>query len=125
MIKKLKESLLGENTMYLGEKRVEIKKLTPNLWRQLFETIDKLPGLIVQVLLAPKEEFYSYMVSVCQIAMDEFIEIVSLLTGLEKEYIDDKVGLDEIITFLIRIIKRNNLGEVAKNLKSLLSKKDR
>lgn len=118
-----KNPFLNENQMYLHEKKVEIPKLTPDRWKQLFEKVDMLPGLIVQVLLAPKEDFYTVIISAAQIAMDEVTELVAILSELEVEYIRKNVGLHEIIEFLARTVKRNQLGEAAKNLKSLLPKK--
>jgi len=116
----LKNHFTNENTLYLGNKRVEVKKLTPNMWRKLFSTVDKLPGLIVQVLLAPKQEFYSYVISASELAMDEIVEIVSVLSGIEKSYLDEHAGTDEIIDYLVRTVKKNNLRDVIKNVKSLL-----
>jgi hypothetical protein len=123
MLQKIKNSIsLNENKMYLGKKRVDIAKLTPKLWRELFETVDKLPGLIMQVILAPKEDFYAYVLTACEVALSEVIEVVSVLTGLDTEYVEENVGIDEIVLFLIKTAKRNNLDDVTKNLKSLLLK---
>lgn len=115
----------SENYMYLHEKRVEIPKLTPDKWKQLFERLDLLPGLIVQVFLAPKDEFYSTVLSVCHLALDEVTEIVAVLSNLDEEYLRKNVGLNEIVEFLIKTIKRNRLDETVKNLKSLLPKMNR
>ncbi|MFE8697982.1 hypothetical protein ACFYKT_16695 [Cytobacillus sp. FJAT-53684] len=122
-LKKMNILKSNENKMYLHEKKVDIPKLTPDRWKRLFEEVDMLPGLIVQVMLAPKEEFYSVVVSVCQLALDEVIEIVALLSDIEPEYIRENVALYEIIEFITKTIQRNKLGEIGKNLKSLLPKK--
>ncbi|WP_366160557.1 hypothetical protein ABXS71_16815 [Bacillus infantis] len=124
MINKLKRSMINnDNEMFLYEKKVEIPKLTPERWKRLFEKVDMLPGLIVQVLLAPKKEFYTVVVSACQLAMDEVVEMVALLSDLEAEYIERHVALNEIIEFLARTVKRNKLDEMSKNLKGLLPQK--
>jgi hypothetical protein len=123
MLTKLKNSLLtNENHMLLHEKKVEIPKLTPDRWKRLFEKVDMLPGLIVQVLLAPKEDFYTVVVSACQLALDEVTEMVALLSDVDVEYIRKNVALHEIIEFMTRTVQRNKLDEMAKNLKSLLPK---
>ncbi|MBG9603962.1 MAG: hypothetical protein ACQEW2_02390 [Bacillota bacterium] len=119
MLNKFKNSLLGHE-MYLHEKKVEIPKLTPDRWKRLFEKVDMLPGLIVQVLLAPKKDFYTVVVSACQLALDEVTDIVALLSEVEVEYIRKNVALHEIIEFLTKTVQRNKLDEMAKNLKSLL-----
>ncbi|WP_370221992.1 hypothetical protein [Cytobacillus sp.] len=122
MLNIFKSSLTG-NEMYLHEKKVEIPKLTPDRWKKLFEKVDMLPGLIVQVLLAPKKEFYTVVVSACQLALDEITEIVAILSEVEVEYIKKNVALHEIIEFLTKTVQRNKLDEMAKNLKSLLPQK--
>jgi hypothetical protein len=113
---------LSENEMMLGEKRVKIEKLTIAKWRELFAVIDKLPGLIVQILSAPQDDFYAYVVTGLDIAFDEVAQIVAVLTGLDADYIENQVGVDELFDYLSRTVKRNRLEEAVKNVKSLLPK---
>ena len=113
---------LAEHEMYLGEKRVKIEKLTIVKWRELFGTVDKLPGLIVQVLSAPQSDFYAYVITALDIAFDEITQVVSVLSGVEAEYLTENVGVDEIFEYLAKTIKRNRLDDVVKNVKSLLPK---
>jgi hypothetical protein len=120
---KSKITALNENEMMLGEKRVKIEKLTIAKWRQLFSTVDKLPGLIVQVLSAPADDFYSYVITALDIAFDEIAEIVAVLSGVDAEYITEHVGVDELFEYLSRTVKRNRLDDVVKNVKSLLPTK--
>jgi hypothetical protein len=119
---KSKITALNEHEMMLGDKRVKIEKLTIAKWRELFAVIDKLPGLIVQILSAPADDFYTYVVAGLDIAFEEVAQIVSVLTGLDVEYIENNVGIDELIEYVSRIVKRNRLEDVAKNVKSLLPK---
>ncbi|WP_427036647.1 hypothetical protein [Cytobacillus pseudoceanisediminis] len=122
MFNKLKAKItaLNENEMYLGDKRVRIEKLTIVKWRQLFETVDKLPGLIVQVLTAPQENFYAYVLTAFNLALDEVAHVVAVLSGIDYEYILENVGIDEQIEYLAKTVKRNRLDSVAKNVQSLL-----
>ena len=120
--RKLNITTLGEHEMMLGEKRVKIEKLTIVKWRELFDTVDKLPGLIVQVLSAPKEDFYTYVITAIDLAFEEVAQIISVLSGLEVEYLQENVGVDELFEYLFRTVKRNRLEDVAKNVKSLLPK---
>jgi hypothetical protein len=119
---KSKITALNENEMMLGDKRVKIEKLTIKKWRELFETVDKLPGLIVQVLSAPKDDFYTYVITALDLAFDEITQIISVLSGIESEYIAEHVGVDELFEYLAKTVKRNRLEDVAKNVKSLLPK---
>jgi hypothetical protein len=111
---------LGEHEMMLGEQRVKIEKLTIAKWRELFAVIDKLPGLIVQILSAPQDDFYAYVVAGLDIAFDEVAQIVSVLTGLDADYIENHVGVDELFEYVSKTVKRNRLEDVVKNVKSLL-----
>jgi hypothetical protein len=122
----LKEILnkTNKNEMILGKKKVEIPKLTPEKWKKLFGAVDNLPGLIIQVIGAPKEDFYAYVVEALNLALDEVIEIVSVLTEVEPEYLNKHVGLEELFEYLQRTVKRNRLDSIAKNAKSLLPKKE-
>lgn len=113
---------LGEHEMMLGEKRVKIEKLTIAKWRELFEVVDKLPGLIVQVLTASSEDFYAYVVTALDLAADEISQIVSVLSGVEAEYLQESVGVDELVEYLAKTVKRNRLDSVVKNVQSLLPK---
>ncbi|AYA78604.1 hypothetical protein DOE78_18830 [Bacillus sp. Y1] len=109
--------------MVLGEKRVRIEKLTINKWRQLFEVVDKLPGLIVQILTAPKDDFYAYVITALDLAFEEIALIVSVLSGLDVDYINENVGVDELFEYLAKTVKKNRLEDVVKNAKSLLPMK--
>ena len=101
---------------------LKIEKLTIVKWRELFGTVDKLPGLIVQVLSAPQSDFYAYVITALDIAFDEITQVVSVLSGVEAEYLTENVGVDEIFEYLAKTIKRNRLDDVVKNVKSLLPK---
>ena len=109
--------------MYLDETRVKIEKLTIVKWRELFAVVDKLPGLLVQVLTAPQVDFYSYVITALDLSLDEIANIVAVLSGLELDYIKKNVGLDEMFEYLARTVKKNRLDSVVKNVKSLLPKK--
>jgi hypothetical protein len=117
---KRKQGSLSDHEMYLGDKRVRIEKLTIARWRQLFETVDKLPGLIIQVITAPQDDYYAYVLSALDIAFEEVAQVVSVLSGVDVDYIVDDVGIDELIDYLARTVKRNRLDNVVKNAKSLL-----
>jgi ethanolamine utilization protein EutA (predicted chaperonin) len=123
MFNQLKKSFLSENEMYLGKKKVQIRKITPTKWKELFSMLDKLPGLVLQVFAAPKEDFYQTLIIALDVALDEVLDVVSTLSGVDKDYLADdqnEVGMDEIISYLSKMAKHNNLREMAKNVKSLL-----
>ena len=114
---------LGDDEIYLGDNRVKIEKLTIVKWRELFAVVDKLPGLIVQVITAPQTDFYSYVITALDLSLDEIANIVSVLSGLDVDYVKNNVGLDEMFEYLSRTVKKNRLDTVVKNVQSLLPKK--
>ncbi|MEC1426622.1 hypothetical protein P9D51_10950 [Bacillus sonorensis] len=106
--------------LYFGEYAVEIPKLTPKKWKLLFGAVDRLPGIIVQVLSAPPEDFYSYVVSGLEVGLDEIVGIVAALSDIDAEYIAENVGADELFQYLALTFEKNSLSSMAKNIKSLL-----
>lgn len=107
----------------LGDKTVQIPKLTPVKWKDLFEVVDSLPHLFITVLsTSGQDNFAQTLVAAAKLAMDEVAKIVAVLSGLDEDYILENVGTDEIVEFLIAVVEKNRLQSVAKNLKSLLPK---
>lgn len=119
----LNRTTLNKNEMYLHKKRVEIAKLTPVKWKELFSSVDRLPGLIVQVLSAPQDDFYMTVIQGLDIALDEIVNVVSIMTEIDSDYIANNVGLDELAEYLQRMVKLNRLDSAVKNIKSLLPTK--
>ncbi|MEC2233903.1 hypothetical protein [Bacillus subtilis] len=109
----------------LGKYTVQVAKLTPAKWKQLFTTVDKIPGLVLQVLSAPKADFYSYLLSAVDIALDEVVAIVAMLSEVDSEYIHEEVSTDELIEYLALTIKKNRLDSQVKNVMSLLPKHEK
>lgn len=121
-MKTFKKAMLNENEMYLHNEKVEVAKLTPVKWRELFAVVDKLPGLVIQVVSAPQDDFYAYVLQALDIALDEVINVTSILTGVDKQYIENNVGLDELAEYLFRMVKRNRLDDAVKKMTSLQPK---
>ncbi|SFX48590.1 hypothetical protein SAMN04487866_10956 [Thermoactinomyces sp. DSM 45891] len=113
-------SIKRENELKLGDRRVRIEKITPKKWRELFGVVDILPNIIIKLVQVPPDQFVTYFLSALEFGMDEVIEVTSKLTGIEKTYLEDHVGLDEIIEYFRRMVEKNNLVSTAKNIKSLL-----
>lgn len=112
--------LMKPNAVRLGDKAVKIEKVTPRQYKELFSVIGSIPNLLVSVMEAPKEEYAVYMLSALEVGLEDFINVVSMLTGIEEDYLYDNVGLDEITEYLVRMSEHNNLENTLKNVKSLL-----
>ncbi|WP_226568140.1 hypothetical protein [Bacillus stratosphericus] len=107
----------------LGDKTVQVPKLTPVKWKALFEVVDRLPHLFITVLSTTgQDDFASTLVAAAKLAMDEVAKIVAVLSGLEEDYVLENAGTDEITDFLVAVVEKNRLQSVVKNLKSLLPK---
>ncbi|PKH09863.1 hypothetical protein [Planomicrobium sp. MB-3u-38] len=118
----LKHLLTNKDVVYLGDKKAHVKKLTPALWKEVFSAIDMLPGLAFQVITAPKANLTAYLIEAFDLALEEMIEIVSKLSGIESDYLFNNAGLDELIEYVFYTVKKNRLDEVSKNIKGLLPK---
>lgn len=116
----LRDKFKQENEVTLGGKRVEIPKLTPRKWKELFSVVENLPNLIIQVFSAPKEDFAAYVLTALDIAIDEMVAITSVLTGLEMTFLYEEATVPEIIEFFTRTAEKNDLSRAVKNVKSLL-----
>nr|MDF9458072.1 hypothetical protein [Bacillus pumilus] len=82
-----------------------------------------MPHLFFTVLSTNgQDDFVATLVAAINLAMDEVVKIVAVLYGLDKDYVQENVGTDEIVEFLIAVVEKNRLQSVAKNLRSLLPK---
>jgi len=116
------KKVLSKDVVLLGNKKAEIKKLTPALWKKVFSSLDTIPGLVMSLIQAPREDLAVYLIQAFDMALDEMLEIISVITGIEKDYLHDEAGLDDLIEYLVLTIKKNRIDQTAKNLKSLLLK---
>jgi hypothetical protein len=118
----LKNALRRKDTLRLGEKTVKIEKITPRQYKELFGLIGSIPNLIISVLQAPEGEYETYLLTALEVGLEDFIAVVSQLTGIDEEYLLDKAGLDELAEYLAKMAEYNNLAQTLKNVKSLLPK---
>jgi hypothetical protein len=118
----IKMAFQRKDSVELAGKRVQIKKLTYVTWKELFETIDTLPGIIVNVILAPKESFYETVLVAFDFALDEVYRVVAILSGLDEDYLKEHAGINEVAEYLVLTAKKNDFNNVIKNAKSLLPK---
>jgi hypothetical protein len=116
------EGFKRKDSVELAGKRVQIAKLTYVKWRELFDAIDTLPGIIVNVLLAPKESFYETVLVAFDFALDEVYRVVAILSGLDEDYLKENAGINEVAEYLVLTAKKNDFNNVIKNAKSLLPK---
>lgn len=119
---KLFKRSLGKDEVLLGDKKADVKKLTPALWKKVFGAIDTLPGVAIQVFNAPKEDMAAYLLQAFDVVQEELIEIISLVSDIDADYLYNNAGMDELIEYVFLTIKKNRLDQTTKNLKGLLKK---
>jgi len=106
---------------YIGKKPVTIEKITIKQWKQLFGTIETLPQLILDVMSASEDEKSAYFIVALERSFDEIVDIVSVLTGIESEHIEENASIDQLIAYFTEIAKVNDFSGVIKNVKSVLA----
>lgn len=106
----------------IGEKRVDIPKLTIAKWKALFGAIETLPNTLVNVLAAKgTEDFTATALVGAEIAIDEVVRIISVVTEVEAEYIEQHADLAELTTFIAKTIEKNDFQTVVKNFRAVAS----
>lgn len=120
--KKAKEAMQRVDTLKLGEKTVRIKKVTPREYKEVFAVLGNIPNLVYNVAHAPEGQYQTYLLAALDVGLDDFISVISSLTGIEAEYLHDEVGLYDLTEYLAQMIEYNNLDKTLKNVMSLLPK---
>lgn len=120
---KAKKNLIRPDECMMGEKVVKIPKLTVAKMKEIIRVTENLPGMIIQILLAPREDLHAYVVAAFDLASDEIVKVVAILADLDEKYVAEKVGINEIIEFVKRTLEYNDLSQTVKNVKSLLMPK--
>ena len=111
-----------ELKVVLGNKKVPVPKITYYHFKNITEKIDTLPVLVGSIVAAPKESLKETIFVACELGFEEVLEIVSILTGLEVEYLQTKVGLSEVASYLVKVAEVNDYYEAVQNIKSLFNK---
>lgn len=116
-------SILKPNTVKLGDKRVPIPKLTIAKWKLLFAEIGSLPNIISDVLQARDTVSFSATLTVAfEMAADDVLRIVSVLTDEPVEWLEEQADPVQIIDFIVATANYNNLGEAAKKYRAAFAK---
>lgn len=114
--------VLNKDTILLGNKKAEVKKLTPALWKKVFGALDNIPGIALTLMQVPKQDLTAYLIQAFDMALDEMLEIISLISGIDKKYLHDDAGMDDLVEYVYLTVKKNRIDQMSKNLGSLLKK---
>lgn len=122
-VEKAKNEILPSGMLYLGDKVVEVPKLTPELFKKLTRVTDNLPALAFKLMsISDEETLQAYMVAALDFIADELVAVTAELSGIDAEYLSKNAGMAEIIRYLKATADKNDLTPLVKNLIRLLTK---
>ncbi|MBG9736287.1 hypothetical protein [Paenibacillus alvei] len=101
-------------------KTVQIRKITVAQWQELFGSIQTIPQLIISIMSVPETERAGFFMVVLGESLENIVQITSILTGLDVEYLRQNAAADELFEFYSETVKMNNFGELLKNGRSVL-----
>ncbi|WP_314587923.1 hypothetical protein [Paenibacillus terrigena] len=113
--------ILRSDTVKIGGKPVKVGKITVAQWRELFTVIETLPQLLITVLTAPPAERLPYFIVAIEKSLTDVVNVISILTGKDAEWIEENAGIDELVAFFVETARVNNFGDLLKNVRGALS----
>ena len=113
--------ILRSDTVKIGGKPVKVGKITIAQWRELFTVVNTLPQLLITVTTAAPSERLPFFLVAIEKSISDVVNVVSVLTGLEAEWIENNAGVDELVAYFIAVAKANNFGDVLKNVQGALN----
>lgn len=113
--------LMRSDTVKIGGKTVKVRKITIAEWRELFSVIDTLPQVILSVATAAPSERLPYLIVAIEKSITDVVNVVSVLTGFDAEWIEKNASVDELVEYFIATARVNNFGDLLKNARSALN----
>ncbi|MMZ62136.1 hypothetical protein D1872_243270 [compost metagenome] len=110
-----------KNRIKLGGQTVEVKQITIAQWRQLFTVVETLPQLIISILGTKPDERAAYLVVALEQSLEEITHVVSVLTGLDAEYIEHNASITELVAYFTEAAKVNDFAGLLKNVRGVLA----
>ncbi|WP_068616599.1 hypothetical protein [Paenibacillus tuaregi] len=120
-MRNLREAFLRSDTVKIGGKSVKVSKITIAQWRELLSVIHALPQLLITVMTAAPEDRLPYFLVAIEKSLTDVVNVVSVLTELDAEWIENNAGVDELVAYFVAVAKANNFGELLKNGQSALN----
>jgi hypothetical protein len=108
-------SQLKVRKVRLGNKTVKVEPLTPYQTLTSFQKLQAVIPAFLEVLLKgelTKERFIRILCATLEEAWNEVIDVVSEITGLDKEYLLHKTTTKQVINFIIVLFEVNTEEEV-------------
>lgn len=112
--------VIDPNVVQLGDRTVKVRKVAVGQWRELFAAVNMLPELIMGVMSAPAENRAAYLFAVIDHALNDIVQVVSILTRFEPEWIEENVAPDELMAYFVAVARVNDFGGLLKNVQGAL-----
>lgn len=111
---------LKKDRVQLGQKQVEIPKLTRTRLKKLTDHIGTIGDYLVKLFLTPENERAIFIVAAADVAIDEIYELTALLSDLPIEYLDDEASFAECTEFLRQTWEKNDINKALGNVSGLI-----
>lgn len=113
--------IMRSDTVKIGGKSVKVRKITVAQWREMLAVVETLPQLVLTVATAAPSERLPYLIVAIEKSISDIVNVVSVLTELDAEWIENNASVDELVSFFVETVRVNNFGELLKNARSALS----
>lgn len=111
---------MKKDRVQLGNKQVEVPKLTRARLKKLTEHIGTIGDYVIKLFLTPENERAVFIVAAADVAIDEIYELTSILSDLPIEYLDEHASLAECAEYLKLTWERNDINRALGNVNSLI-----
>ncbi|MBG9736297.1 hypothetical protein [Paenibacillus alvei] len=108
------------SSLKIGEKAVYARRIPIAQWRELFDSIQMIPQLLMSVITAAPQDRAGYFIVALRESFDDIVRVTSILTEIDEEYIEENASIDQLIAFYKATADANNFGELLKNGRSVL-----
>lgn len=112
-----------KNTVTFGDpadphtiKTVRVRKITIAKARDLMDSVGSLPALILSVVNAPPDERFAYLYGTIQQSLNDMARLISTLTELDVEYVENNVSVDQMVEYISLMIEYNDINGIVKNV---------
>ncbi|WP_311772656.1 hypothetical protein [Cohnella xylanilytica] len=109
-----------KDRVQLGNKQVEIPKLTRARLKKLTDHIGTIGEFLVKLFLTPEQDRAVFIVAAADVTIDEIYELTSLLSDIPVDYLDKHAGIAECAEYLRLTWEKNDVNAALGNLSGLI-----
>ncbi|MFD2116338.1 hypothetical protein [Paenibacillus yanchengensis] len=111
---------IKKDRVQLGNKQIEIPKLTRTRLKKLTDHIGTIGDYLVKLFLTPENDRAVFIVAAADVAIDEIYELTSILSDLPIDYLDEHASFAECTEFLRLTWEINDINAALGNLNGLI-----